>query len=102
MPISPEAMAAANVAASRLETSGRDAALSRSIRTFAQFVMVGAMVDVLPYVILALEDDGPPISASRLIRAGIRAVAGALLAWLMRPSLGVSVSTVRALTHRRN
>jgi hypothetical protein len=60
-------------------------ALNRAVRTFIQFVVIGSLVDVLPVVLNALDNDD--VNEGRLGRAALRAVLGGLLAFVMRYSV---------------
>jgi len=65
-------------------TTQRDA-LNRAVRTFIQFVVIGVLVDFLPIVIAALDNE--EFDGGRLGRAGLRALLGGLLAFAMRYSI---------------
>ena len=59
-------------------------ARSRALRTAFQFLIVTVLVDLIPVLTAALEEDAGPLDVGRLIRAGVRIVLGAVLALVMR------------------
>lgn len=57
-------------------------ARQRALRTLVQFLVVEVLVTVLPLVVAAL-DPGGTLDVRALAKAAVRALAGALLAYLM-------------------